>query len=206
MAVITGTSESRGIITIYCDGSSLIRLRKKHFDKKPLSVGDNIEPDEYIDSIAALQSPDAYEAALTLLDFSMRTGAEIRRGLMRKGYVEPAAEAAVARLTEAGLIDDRDYAARMAENASRKSVGIYAVRRKLMAKGVSEDDADASLATLNDAQQLSAARAAASKLARKYAELEPRQARSKLSQALARRGFSWDIISAALESIGDEDI
>jgi regulatory protein len=204
MGVITDINEARGLVAIYADGRLLIRLRKKHFDKKPLSVGDCIDSDRYIDSISAIQSADAYEAALTLLDFSTRTGEEIRRGLIRKGYTEPAADSVVARLTEAGLIDDRHYAARIVENASHKSVGFYSVRRKLMAKGISEDDADAVLSALDDGQQLSAARAAAAKLAHKYADLEPRQARSKLSQALARRGFSWDVISAALESADDD--
>lgn len=205
MAVITDINQTRGAVAIYADGTLLVRLRKKHFDKKPLDVGQHIEIDEYMDSMAAVQFNDAYEAGLTLLDFSMRTAEEIRRGLVRKGFVRPAADAVVEKLTEVGLIDDRHYAVRLAENASRKNTGFYSVRRKLMSKGISEADADAALEALDGAQQLSAARAVASKLARKYADIEPRQARAKLSQALARRGFSWDTISAALESMGSED-
>lgn len=205
MAVITDINQTRGVVAIYADGTLLVRLRKKHFDKKPLTVGQHIEIDEYMDSMAAVQFNDAYEAGLTLLDFSMRTAEEIRRGLVRKGFVRPAADAVVEKLTEVGLIDDRHYAVRLAENASRKNTGLYSVRRKLMSKGISEADADAALEELDGAQQLSAARAVASKLARKYADIEPRQARAKLSQALARRGFSWDTISAALESMGSED-
>lgn len=205
MAVITDINQTRGAVAIYADGTLLVRLRKKHFDKKPLDVGQHIEIDEYMDSMAAVQFNDAYEAGLTLLDFSMRTAEEIRRGLVRKGFVRPAADAVVEKLTEVGLIDDRHYAVRLAENASRKNTGFYSVRRKLMSKGISEADADAALEELDGAQQLSAARAVASKLARKYADIEPRQARAKLSQALARRGFSWDTISAALESMGSED-
>lgn len=205
MAVITDINQTRGAVAIYADGTLLVRLRKKHFDKKPLDVGQHIEIDEYMDSMAAVQFNDAYEAGLTLLDFSMRTAEEIRRGLVRKGFVRPAADAVVEKLTEVGLIDDRHYAVRLAENASRKNTGFYSVRRKLMSKGISEADADAALEELDGVQQLSAARAVVSKLARKYADIEPRQARAKLSQALARRGFSWDTISAALESMGSED-
>lgn len=205
MAVITDVNEVRGVVTIYADGRLLVKLRKKHFAKKPVSQGDHIDIDEYIDSIAAVQQADAYEAALTMLDFSMRTADEVKKGLLRKGYVEPAAEAAVARLVEIGLIDDRHYAQRMAETATRKNMGIYTLKRKLMAKGISEDDAEEALEALDGDQQLSAAKAAAEKLWRKYEGLEPRQARAKLSQALARRGFSWDTISSAMESIGSED-
>ena len=204
MAVITGISENRGLITIYADGSALIRIRKKHFAKLPLSQGDDIEPEAYLDAISSIQFPDAYEAALTLLDFSMRTAGELRKGLVRRGYAGPAAEAAVAKLVEVGLINDRDYAARITETASRKAVGVYSLRRKLMAKGISEADAEVALEALDDAQQLSAAKTAAEKLGRKYRDLEPREARRKLSQALARRGFSWDIISSALDGMDEE--
>ena len=84
-------------------------------------------------------------------------------------------------------------------------MGIYSLKRKLMSKGISESDAEEALETLDGEQQLSAAKAAAEKLRRKYEGQEPRQARAKLSQALARRGFSWDTISAALENMGSED-
>lgn len=105
----------------------------------------------------------------------------------------------MARLIEVGIVDDARYARRIAETASHKSVGIYAMKRKLMSKGFSEEDTETALEALDDAQQLAACRAAADKLQRKYAALPAREARMKLSQALARRGFSWDVISRAID-------
>ena len=203
MAYVTDIRMLRGVVGIYGDGTLLLRVAKKHFDKLKLSVGDDIDTDEYTDRIAALQSADAYEFALTCLDFSQRTASELTKKLISRGYVRPAAEAAIQRLTEAGIIDDSRYAKRITETASRKNVGIYAMKRKLMAKGFSEEDTENALETLDDEQQLSAAKATADKYRSKYASLPPREARMKLSQALARRGFSWDIISRALDA--DED-
>ena len=54
------------------------------------------------------------------------------------------------------------------------------------------------------AAQLSAARALVQKLAPRYAGQPPRQARGKLSQAIARKGFSWDVIASALECLPED--
>lgn len=203
MATVTGVRDLRGVIGVYADGTLAIRVSKKHFEKKKLRVGDEFEPEEYADSIAAIQLNDAYEFALTCLDFSQRSAAELTRKLISRGYVPPAAEAAVARLIEVGIVDDARYAQRIAETASHKNVGIYAMKRKLRSKGFSDEDAETALEALDDAQQLAACRAAADKLRRKYAALPAREARMKLSQALARRGFSWDTISNVLDSWDD---
>lgn len=204
MAIVTEIKENRGLIEVYADGVRFARIRKPHFEKKPLSAGDVLEAEAYLDSMAAIQFPDAYEAALTSLDFSARTAREIEASLVRRGYVPPVARAVTEKLIEARLIDDRAYAQRIAEGAAKKSAGRFAVRRKLMAKGIGEEDAEAALSNLDDQQQAQAARGAAEKLGRKYADLPAREARAKLSQALARRGFSWDTISGALEGFFEE--
>ena len=199
MATVTDIRDFRGVIAVYVDGTLAMRVAKKHFNKIKLSVGDECEIDEYTDSIAAIQMNDAYEFALTCLDFSQRSSSELVKKLISRGYVAPAAEAAVARLIEVGIIDDSRYARRITETASRKNVGIYAMKRKLMSKGFSEEDTETALEALDDSQQRSACKAVADKFRPKYSALPPREARMKLSQALARRGFSWDTISSVLE-------
>ena len=98
------------------------------------------------------------------------------------------------------------YAQRVAETTVNRPIGVYAMKRKLKAKGVSDEDAEAALGAFDDAQQLNAAKAAAEKLARKYLSLPIREGKSKLSQALARRGFAWDVVREAVESVfSDED-
>ena len=204
MAIVTDIRDFRGVIAVYADGTLVMRVAKKHFNKIKLTVGDDFEPDEYADSLAAIQMNDAYEFALTCLDFSQRSSGELTKKLISRGYVQPAAEAAVARLIEVGIIDDARYARRIAETSTHKNVGVYAMKRKLMSKGFSEEDTENALTALDDEQQRSACKAIADKFRTKYAALPPREARAKLSQALARRGFSWDVISGVLDN-ADED-
>lgn len=203
MPIVSDIRENRGIVEIACEGVTVARVRRAHFGKCPVETGADIEVEDYLNRVAAAQFADGYEAALTSLDFCARSAREIANALKRKGYVEPCVEAVVERLRENGLIDDARYAQRMAEVQVDKPVGLYAFKRKLRAKGISEDDAEEALAAFNDDQQRAAALETAKKLWRKYEALPPREAKAKLSQALARRGFPWDAIEGALDEITD---
>lgn len=205
MAIVTGISEYRGIVHIHLDSRSFARVKKRFFEKCPLSEGDAVDENAYLDKLAQLQFKPAYEAALTSLEMSARTADEVKKTLMRKGYIEQVAEAVVERLTEIHLIDDRAYAERMVELKSEKPIGVYALKRKLRMKGIDEDTVSEALEVIDDDHQINAAREMAKKLSRKYEDLDPREARQKLSQALARRGFSWDAISSALSGHFDEE-
>ena len=108
------------------------------------------------------------------------------------------------RLRETRLIDDREIALRAAEFASAGKTGIYALKRKLRARGIRESDVEDALETISDEDQLAAAAAVAKKLAPRYEGRDPREAHAKLSQALARRGFSWSVIEQTL-SMPDMD-
>lgn len=205
MGTVTGLREFRGVVIVAVDGCDALHVRKAHFEKRPLREGDAVDLEAYEDAVAALQLADAYEAALTSLDFRARTRSELQRALLAKGYVRPAVDAVLERLRENRLIDDARIAARIAEASAAKPVGRYALKRKLRAKGISESDAEDALCALDDDQQRAAARQAAEKLARRYADLPAREARAKLSQALARRGFGWDAVRDAVEQALPDD-
>ena len=201
MAVVTEIRENRGMVEVVADGATVARVRKAHFDKCPAAVGDGIDEAAWLDRMAAVQFADAYEAALSSLDRSARTAHDLASALRRRGFVQPAVDAVLARLTENGLIDDARYARRMAELSASKPVGLYAFKRKLRAKGISDDDAEDALSAFDDEQQRAAALQAAQRLYRKYEALPEREARAKLSQALARRGFAWDAIEGAVDEV-----
>lgn len=199
MARVTNIQENRGMVQIDLDGSTAARVRRQHFARCPLSEGDEVDLEEYLDRVAAVQFPDAYEAALNRLDRAARTARDMGASLRRAGYVSAAVDAVVARLQENGLIDDARYAERLAEAQAKQPVGVYAFKRKLRAKGISDEDAEEALSAFDEEQQKAACLAAARKLSRRYEDLPPRERRAKLSQALARRGFSWDAIEAAMD-------
>lgn len=201
MAIVTEIRENRGMVEVMAEGATIARVKKIHFDKCPVAAGDEIDEAAWLGRMAAAQFSDAYEAALSSLDHSERTAHDLTNALRRKGFVQPAVDAVLERLTECGLIDDARYARRMAELSAAKPVGLYAFKRKLRSKGISDDDAEDALSAFDDDQQRAAALQAARKLYKKYEALPEREARAKLSQALARRGFGWDAIEGAMEEM-----
>lgn len=205
MPVLREISPFKSTVDLFFDDRTSIRVRRKDFEALPLKVGGEIDTSAYESRVCARQLAEGYEAALTILDYSARTESEIRQKLIAKGFLPPVIDAIVARLTDARLINDRELAKRMTESASAKASGIYAVKRKLRARGIREEDAEEALSEISEDDQLTAAKETARKLLRKYASCEKRERRAKLSQALARRGFGWGVISEALEDILSED-
>lgn len=204
MAMVSSIRESRGLVEISLDGVLWLRVRKKNFAQRPLEAGEGIDPEAYLDSLSALQAADCYEAALTMLDQAAQTSGALCKKLAYKGYVPPAAEAAVARLVENRLVNDQYYAQRMAQAQLGRGVGAYAVRRKLQAKHLPEEAIEAAMEGFDAEQQAQACREAAEKLWRKYAALPAREGRAKLSQALARRGFGWESIRTVVDELASD--
>ena len=205
MSTVTEVRVFRGVARLSFDDASPLKVRFKHFEAFPLAVGDDVDVEQYALRVAEAQRADAYEAALNSLDLCARTRQELRRSLLARGFVSGAVEATLDRLADSGLVDDRRYAERAVEVSAARPVGVYAVRRKLRAKGVAEEDAEAALGALDDEQQAQAAQAAARSLLRRYAQLPAREGRAKLSQALARRGFSWEAVRAAVDKVWEAD-
>ena len=205
MSTVTEVRVFRGVARLSFDDAAPLKVRLKHFKALPLAAGDEVDAEEYAARVAEAQRADVYEAALSSLDLCARTRQELRRSLLARGFVSGAVEATLDRLADSGLVDDRRYAERAVEVSAARPVGVYAVRRKLRAKGVAEEDAEAALGALDDEQQAQAAQAAARSLLRRYAQLPAREGRAKLSQALARRGFSWEAVRAAVDNVWEAD-
>lgn len=205
MAIVTQVREFRGVAHVEFDDAPPVKVRARHFRAFALAEGDQVDPEEYLSRVAAAQASDAYEAALSSLDLCARTRRELERSLLARGYVPQAVQAVLDRLEQSALIDDRRYAQRAAEVGANRGVGVYALRRKLRARGVSDEDAEDAVRMLDDAQQAQAAKKAAEGLMRRYAALPAREGRAKLSQALARRGFSWDAVREAVDAAFEED-
>lgn len=119
-----------------------------------------------------------------------------------------AVEALIERLTQAGLLDDKAYAAARARSLHRRGGSAYAIRGKLAAKGVDPTLIDEALRALGD-QAADPELAAALAFARRrrfgpYRNPSIRAAqRDKDLAALGRQGFS---IGLARRVIDAEDI
>ena len=205
MGMVSTLELNRRQAVIYVDGVVFLRLKRSDFDLAPVCEGDELDEEAYIDRVSALQSKRAYDAALDLLSQRDMTNEGVKRALLRKGFMEPVADAVCQRLQENRLIDDQRFARRYVELNTGAEMGRYALERKLRAKGIDRDTAREALEELDEDSQREAALSLAGRLARRYGGDDPRSAKAKLSQALARRGFSWDVIASVMERMGMDD-
>ena len=173
-----------------------------------LKVGQHLTDAE----IARLQEKDqvqiAYERALDFLSYRPRSVAEMQRYLAGKKFDTPTIDAVVARLSRAGLLDDRAFVQYWLENRdSFKPRGRRALRYELYQKGVADALIDELLADYDEVDAAyRAALSQAQKLVRRQSDVDT--FRSKLLAFLNRRGFPFyvarDTVDRLMAELGDE--
>jgi regulatory protein len=150
---------------------------------------------------ASSEPPDAYTAALVLLSQRELSEAQIRARLARRGCPPDSIDAAVARLTADGTLDDRRVARAAARaEAAIRGRGPARVRQRLQALGLdAEVVQEAVAATFEDVDQDALLDAALARRlrGRSIAELDDR-ARARLTRGLVAQGFS---IGAVLKKV-----
>ena len=111
-----------------------------------------------------------------------------------------AAEQAADRMERLGLLNDENYAAAIVRHYSAKGFGVRKIRDELYRRGVPREYWEDALGEQPGTEDT------LDKLVRqKLRGAEPtRENLKKVSDYLARRGFGWEEISAALERYGTE--
>ncbi len=146
--------------------------------------------------VARLQQADALERArqkaLDLLAYRPRSEAELRHALHQRDVPEATIEDVLDRLRRVDLVDDNAFAAFWIENRVQfRPRGRRALVQELREKGL---DSECIEAALLDFDETASGWRVAEQQARRLAHLPPEQFRRRLSDRLARRGFSFDFI------------
>ena len=191
-------------VNVYLDGEFAFGL--PIMEAARLKKGQTLSPTE----IEALRTVDvvsqAYDHAVRLLARRPYSRAEIRRNLAAKQYPPHVIDEVLAKLGERGYVDDRAFARYWIENRERfKPRGPKALRYELRRKGIADAIIEEALSGLDP---LDSARRAAQQRARRLRGLSRRDARQKLGQYLARRGFGYDtirdVVTEILNDLNDE--
>ena len=167
-----------------------------------LRVGQEISEEK----IEQLQAEDAreraFQQAILFLSYRARSESEIRQNLRKHEIPEPVIEQTLDRLRQGGLANDDQFARAWVENRSTfrpRSRRLMAM--ELRQKGLKDEAVSSAIAEVND--EVLAYEAAQKKVAR-YKDLEWNEFRKKLSDFLARRGFSYSVIAPVVTRIWNE--
>lgn len=161
-------------------------------------------------SLADLQAEaDPAQAARTIvlrrLTAAPRTYAQLRDGLLERGFEISVITAVLDRYVEVGLINDSEFAemwvrSRHSIRGNARSV----LRRELRDKGVPTDDAEVALATITDeAERERAGELVRRKLA-STVRLEHQARVRRLTSMLARRGYPPGICFGVVKEVLDD--
>jgi len=168
-----------------------------------LQVGQTLS-EEKIDALKREDEQEmAYLRAVNYLSYRPRAKAEIRKNLRKHDVPDEAIEAALERLEKNNFVNDKEFAKLWIENRNQfRPRGRHALRMELRQKGVADEVIENNLDQLVDEETL--VYKAGIKKARKLARYEWQDFRKKLAGFLARRGFSYGLISPLLPKLWDE--
>lgn len=185
---------SPGRLTVTLAGGDEIKSTLGVVTDMRLYSGREMDPAAVSELKSASLRALARERALEYLSRRPMSCAELKKKLIEKGEDEDVAEYCVGWLSEHGLIDDESYAAAVARHYAAKGYGPGRVRTELSRRGIARELWDGALDAMpENVDKLD--RFISSRLH----DPDDRDEVRRVSQALFRRGYSWDEIQRALE-------
>jgi len=183
--------------SVFLDGEYTFALHQDLLFRVNLHTGDEItseqvEQFQYEDQILA-----AKEAAFNLLKYRERSTEEVRDRLRKKQYSEKVIAEVVQYLLEKDFLNDQHFAEIFAvDQLTRKNIGPIRLRSELQKKKLPKQLIEQTIEKIYQKYDLrEQAEQAAAKKRKTLKNVDGETAYRRLTYYLARRGFSWEIIS-----------
>lgn len=201
--LITAAEERRkGMTALYIDGEYAVSVDSVTLAASGFRTGQEITDEELYDLLEQSKLSRAKEKALYLIEYRARTRKELWDKLVPL-FGERAADGAISRLEELGLIDDeafaREYAGQLLE---RKHFSPERAALELYKKGIDRELAEEILEefAVDPAEQISIL------LQTKYARrLSSEKDRARTFNSLRMMGFRWADIKEAMREYEYDD-
>lgn len=184
----------------FLEDGTILRMGENEVIQFALYAGKELSDEEAGQLLDCVRQSGLKEKTLELLTRKPQSRKELERKL---GEWEASGEETAAicdRMEELGYLNDAAYAERVVRHYSAKGYGAKKLRDELYRRGVPRDLWDAALEQAQDPSDTIDA-FVEKKLAGKTPD---RKELKKVSDALARRGYSWSEISSALDRYGAE--
>ncbi len=192
----------RQMCALFIDGEYVMNLDAQTLIENRFDVGREIDDDELKEIIEKSNERRAKDKALWLISYRSHSKKELFDKL-RRDFDEDSAQKAVDRMQELGLINDGEFAKAYARKlVYGKKLSLRAAELELRRKGIDNITAEQVLSELEyDAQTQ-----IIEFISKKYRNIEDEKVRRRAVAALQRKGYGWDDIKQAIESMsGDFD-
>lgn len=192
----------RQMCALFIDGEYVMNLDAQTLIENRFDVGREIDDDELKEIIEKSNERRAKDKALWLISYRSHSKKELFDKL-RRDFDEDSAQKAVDRMQELGLINDGEFAKAYARKlVYGKKMSLRATELELRRKGIDNITAEQVLSDLEyDAQTQ-----IIEFISKKYRNIEDEKVRRRAVAALQRKGYGWDDIKQAIESMsGDFD-
>ena len=192
---LSASKHKKGRILVQLEGGELLRVGEREVVAFALYAGKELTEEEKTALEHAARESGLKDRALNLLTARPLSRKELIGRLMERADATEEEVGAVAdELEGLGFLDDRTYAETLVRHYSAKGYGPYRLREELRRRGVPREYWDEVLEELDDP-----AEAIDAFLRQKlHGSLTDRKELKRVSDALARRGYHWSDISAAL--------
>lgn len=187
-------------VNLYLDGAYAFSITA--LEATRLKVGQRLSEAEVARLKTQAEADRAYERTLRFLTYRPRSEAEVVKYLASKGVEERVQAEILAKLRRLNLVDDEAFARFWVESREQSHpLGRMALRSELRLKGVRDAAIEKALRALDEEDS---AYRAARKQARRYADLNDKQAQEKLGAFLVRRGFPYSVARATVRRLVEE--
>ena len=187
-------------VNVYLDGEFAFGLAR--IAAAWLAVGQELNEEKIERLLLEDARERAFQQALLFLSYRARSESEIRQNLRKHEIPEQVVEHTLERLRQDGLANDNQFARAWVENR----INFRPRSRRLMTmelrqKGLDDEAVRSATESVDDD---ALAYEAAQKRAARFKGLEWNEFRKKLSDFLARRGFSYSVIAPVVTRIWNE--
>ena len=176
------------------------------FIKYGLTKGMELEDDFVRDVLEAEEAQKAYKLAINYLSYRMRAVSEVRDYLLKKEISEPAIKTAITRLQDQRYLNDSEFAKAYVQTKFNTSPsGPVKIKRELEQLKIDPEVVESVVSDLTHEELLEKA---GKFVKRKQMETNRRSAtevQQRIQQTLVQRGFSFDIISEAIQTFWEEE-
>ena len=201
--MVTEVRKLQGCHQLTFEDGSTLRVPEAMYADFRVRAGDPVDREHYEKQLSIHYYEYALDRAGRALAARDMTEAQIEKKLLSAGYPSDTVSRVMEMLTRYEFVSDERYAERYVSGRSAR-YGRGRILRELKGKGVSEETAKEALDSLPEEDEREAALRQARKLCTRRDLSDPDE-RRKTAAALARRGFSWDIVSDVLRELSYEE-